>query len=108
MLSGYTYADYNNNSIVYILHYPVKTQDTLRYLEDKLKDVVGMVKLKDDIRECATNMIGNQIISRTTGRKVGEKRPVMLFSGNPGTGKTFIAYIVAGKYLFNTKNILTR
>lgn len=64
-------------------------------VKNKLGKIVGMTEIKEQITE-----FGNYIAFRKKAEAQGVKLPEsnlhMLFTGNPGTGKTMIARIVAG------------
>lgn len=65
-------------------------------LDDKLANIVGLHKLKEQLKLFSQSAAMNQI-RQNQGIDFPIKRPVLLFTGNPGTGKTSIATIVAGK-----------
>jgi len=67
-------------------------------LDEKLKDIVGLVRLKTSLRNYMQDMLADKL-RRDLGAVQGYKRPVFLFLGNPGTGKTSIATLVAGKFI---------
>jgi len=63
-------------------------------LEQQLNDVVGMVALKEQLYQFCT-CAAMAKIRRRRRIHTTTKRPVMVFRGNPGTGKTAIAAVVA-------------
>ena len=82
-----------------IVELTVKTKELTSYLEEYLKDIVGLQSLKDHLKHVIMTMMGSKIISVPTNKTPTYKRPVMILSGNPGTGKTFIASLVASEYI---------
>jgi DNA polymerase III delta prime subunit len=62
-----------------------------------MEAVIGMTTLKKELIQLANNRVAD-LIRSDLGIPITSKRPVMIFQGNPGTGKTSIAYIVAGEY----------
>ncbi len=64
-------------------------------VERKLEDIVGMRELKDTLRDYLRDAMVDRLC-RDLAVQHGYKRPVMIFTGNPGTGKTSVAQLVAG------------
>ena len=69
----------------------------MRKVEMQIKSVGGMKDLKSEVVKFAQEGFWTRFRSQA-GHKVPSKRPVILFRGNPGTGKTFMASIVAGNW----------
>ena len=72
-------------------------------VECELRSIVGMDELKRRLRLFATTSHVNTL--RSQYRRVHIKRPVMVFRGNPGTGKTSVAHIVASKIHLKNKHV---
>ena len=69
----------------------------MRKVEMQIKSVGGMKDLKSEVVKFAQEGFWTRFRSQA-GHKVPSKRPVILFWSNPGTGKTFMASIVAGNW----------
>ena len=68
-----------------------------KQLDSQLKEIVGLESLKEELTKFAKRLVVD-MIRRQSEMSVQTKRPVMVFSGNPGTGKTSVAKIVASEY----------
>ena len=67
-------------------------------LEEELSAIVGLETLKEEVRQFAASAAITKI-RHNRGLNTPVKRPVIVFSGNPGTGKSFLAKTLARRYL---------
>lgn len=61
-----------------------------------LRDIIGLESLKKQLNNFSLSAAISKI-RESRGLATPMKRPVMMFLGNPGTGKTSVATIVACK-----------
>lgn len=65
----------------------------------KLDDLVGLQSVKDEIRNLANYLNLEKMRAEAMGKKFEGARDHYLFLGNPGTGKTTVARIMADVFL---------
>ena len=72
-----------------------RATSVMSFLNEKFENIVGLNNVKLQMKQFACNCIVNEQ-KMLMGAHTPFKRPVFVFKGNPGTGKTVMASIVAG------------
>ncbi len=84
--------------------------DVTSYIEDQFSKLIGLEKVKQEIRQQARFMEVQKLRNDVGLKNSSSPSRHLVFAGNPGTGKTIFARIVAGLYkrfgILKTDNVV--
>ncbi len=75
-----------------------RLDDAEAFTNNELANIIGMESIKEEITNILDVVRGKNLLSVLEKGEIMKYRPTMVFKGNPGVGKTFIAETVHSKY----------